>query len=57
MKRPHPQGYSSRLDDALGMKHKGRHKQSLKARRDESKAMERAEHKRAYSGDRSMDRK
>lgn len=49
------QGYDARLDDSLGMRHRGAHKQSLKDRRDESKAMEKARGKRAYSGDRSMD--
>lgn len=38
------------------MKHRGQHMQSLKARRDESKGMEKAMGKRAYSGDRSMDK-
>ena len=33
------QGYNARLDESLGMKHKGPHKQSMKSRRDESKAM------------------
>ena len=33
------QGYNDRLDESLGNKHKGAHKQSLKDRRDESKAM------------------
>ena len=30
------QGYNARLDESLGNKHKGSHKQSLKDRRDES---------------------
>ena len=33
------QGYNSRLDESLGMRHKGSHKQSMKSRRDESKGM------------------
>ena len=33
------QGYNARLDECLGNKHKGKHKQSLKDRRYESKAM------------------
>jgi hypothetical protein len=33
------QGYNARLDESLGGRHKGAHKQSLKDRRDESKAM------------------
>ena len=31
-------GYNARLDESLGMKHRGAHKQSLKDRRDESKS-------------------
>lgn len=50
------QGYDARLDESLGMRHRGRKKQSMKARRDESKAMEKHYGKRAYSSDRSMDR-
>ena len=34
------QGYNDRLDESLGNKHKGPHSQSLKDRRNESKAME-----------------
>lgn len=49
------QGYNARLDESLGMRHPGKHKQSLKARRDESKAMEKHYGHRAYAGDRSMD--
>ena len=30
------QGYNARLDESLGMKHKGAKKQSMKDRRDES---------------------
>jgi len=37
------QGYNDRLDESLGMKHKGAHKQSLKDRRDESKGMAKTE--------------
>ena len=33
------QGYDDRDDESIGMRHKGKHKQSLKDRRDESKAM------------------
>ena len=33
------QGYNARLDESLGMRHKGSHKQSFKSRRNESKAM------------------
>jgi hypothetical protein len=41
MKRRHHQGYSARLDESLGERHRGHHKQSLEARRHESEAMER----------------
>jgi len=51
------QGYNARLDEALGMKHRGKKKQGHKARRDESKAMEKALGRRAYAGVRTMDRK
>ena len=33
------EGYDDRDDESIGMRHRGRHKQSLKDRRDESKAM------------------
>jgi len=47
------QGYNSRLDESLGMRHKGSHKQSMKSRRDESKGMsKKGGH--AYGGDHSM---
>jgi hypothetical protein len=45
------QGYNARLDESLGMKHKGKHKQS---RRDESKAMSKKDYGHAYGGDHSM---
>ncbi len=48
------QGYNSRLDESLGMKHKGSHKQSMKSRRDESKAMSKKMYGHAYGGDHSM---
>ena len=48
------QGYNSRLDESLGMKHKGAHKQSMKSRRDESKAMSKKEYGHSYGGDHSM---
>lgn len=55
MKRKHSQGYNSRLDESMGSRN-GRKSQSLKSRRDESKAMEKAEHRRAYSSVSSMDK-
>ncbi|MCP4162815.1 MAG: hypothetical protein GY760_22370 [Deltaproteobacteria bacterium] len=48
------QGYNSRLDESLGGKHKGHHKQSLKDRRDESKAMSKKDYGHAYGGDHNM---
>lgn len=50
------QGYNDRLDESLGMRHRGPHEQSLKDRRDESKGMEKAATGHAYMGDRSMDK-
>jgi hypothetical protein len=48
------QGYNARLDESLGMKHKGAHKQSLKDRRDESKSMSKKIYGHAYGGDHNM---
>jgi hypothetical protein len=48
------QGYNARLDESLGNKHKGKHKQSLKDRRDESKAMSKKDYGHAYGGDHGM---
>ena len=48
------QGYNSRLDESLGNKHKGKHQQSMKARRDESKAMSKKDYGHAYGGDHGM---
>jgi len=45
-------GYNDRLDMSLGARN-GKKKQSMKARRDESKGMEKAMGKRAYSGNKS----
>ena len=50
------QGYNSRLDESLGSKHKGKHSQSLKDRRDESKGAEKAAGNRAYSAVSTMDK-
>lgn len=49
------QGYNDRLDESLGARNKGKKSQSLASRRDESKGMEKAEGKRAYSADHHMD--
>jgi len=48
------QGYNDRLDESLGMKHKGPHKQSMKDRRNESKGESKHLTGHAYSGDHSM---
>jgi len=48
------QGYNARLDESLGGRNKDPHTQSLKDRRDESKGMEKASGKRAYSADKGM---
>lgn len=53
MARKMRQGYNDRLDESLGMRNRGKKKQSLKSRRDESKAMEKATGSAAYSGMRS----
>lgn len=50
------QGYNARLDESLGERNKGKKKQSLKDRRDESKGMEKAKGKRAYSAVKTMDK-
>lgn len=50
------QGYNSRLDESLGSRNKTKKKQTLKDRRDESKAMEKAKGKRAYSAVKTMDK-
>lgn len=52
------QGYNSRLNEALGAKDgkESKKKQPLKARRDESKGMEKALGKKAYSSDKGMDK-
>ena len=47
------QGYNSRLDESLAMKH-GKKSQSLKSRRDESKAMSKKDYGHSYGGDHSM---
>jgi len=58
MARKKKQGYNARLDESLAARKgsKKTKKQSYKARRDESKGAKKAAGKRAYSGDRSMDR-
>jgi len=51
------QGYNAKLDESLGMSHRGsRMKQSYKDRRNESKGMKKASGKRAYSRVGTMDK-
>ena len=49
------QGYNARLDDSLGAKHPGKHKQSLKDRRHESEAMEKKLYGHKYGSDGHME--
>lgn len=50
------QGFNARLDESLGERHRGKKKQSLKGRRDESKGMEKASSRKAYASVKSMDK-
>jgi hypothetical protein len=50
------QGYNDKLDESLGARNKGKKKQSLKDRRDESKGMEKAKGRRAYAAVKTMDK-
>tara|TARA_A100001201_G_scaffold142414_1_gene140548 strand:+ start:916 stop:3102 length:2187 start_codon:yes stop_codon:yes gene_type:complete len=50
------QGYNDRMDESLGMSHRGRHSQSMRDRRDESAGMERSMGRRKYSRVGTMDR-
>ena len=47
------QGYNSRLDESLGAKN-GKKSQSMRSRRDESKAMSKKDYGHAYGGDHNM---
>ena len=47
------QGYNSRLDESLGSRN-GKKSQSMKSRRDESKAMSSKMYGHAYGADKSM---
>ena len=48
------QGYNDRLDESIGGRDKGPKKQSMKDRRDESKAMSKKMYKHSYGADSSM---
>lgn len=50
------QGYNDRLDESLGSRNPGKHIQSFKDRRDESKAMEKKDTGHAYAGNKSADK-
>lgn len=47
------QGYNDRLDESLGSRN-GKKSQSMKDRRDESKAMSKKEYGHSYGADKSM---
>jgi len=47
------QGYNARLDESLGSKN-GKKSQSMKSRRNESKAMSKKDYGHSYGGDHSM---
>ena len=49
------QGYDDRMDESLGMSHRGSHSQSMRDRRDESAGMERSMGRRKYSRVGTMD--
>lgn len=51
------QGYNDRLDESLGMRHRGPKKQSMKSRRHESEGMAKKMTGHKYAGDRSMGKK
>ena len=48
------QGYNARLDESLGMRHRGSHKQSFRSRRNESKAMSKKMYGHAYGAAHNM---
>lgn len=50
------QGYNDRMDESLGMSHRGRHSQTMGDRRRESAGMERSMNRRKYSRVGTMDR-
>lgn len=47
---------NSRMDESLAKRNKGKKKQSMKSRRDESKGMEKEMGRRAYASVKSMDK-
>jgi hypothetical protein len=51
------QGYDDKMDESLGMRHRGRHSQSMKSRRDEASAMDKRHSKmgRKYDDVMTMD--
>ena len=57
-KKGHRQGYNDKLDESLGSREgkESSKKQNLKARRDESKGVEKSKGKRAYSAVGTMDK-
>ena len=51
------QGYNSRLDESIGMRDKGKKKQTMPSRRKESEGMEKASGKKKYSAVKKMKKK
>ncbi len=49
------QGYDDEMDESLGMRHRGKHKQSFKDRRDEASAMDKKHGGRKYHDVQAMD--
>ena len=52
----HTQGYNDRMDESMGMSHRGKHSQSMKDRRDESAGMEKHMGRRKYARVGTMDK-
>ena len=51
------QGYNDKMDESMGMRHRGSHSQSMKSRRDEASAMDRKGRRgRKYDDVRTMDK-
>ena len=55
MKKGGRQGYNDKMDESLGMRHRGKKTQSLKDRRDEAKGMNKKSSGRAYDSVGTMD--
>ena len=55
MKKGGRQGYNDKMDESLGMRHRGKKSQSMKDRRDEAKGMNKKSSGRAYDSVGTMD--